>query len=275
MDTFPLDKEYAAYTAVTGIDEVGRGCLAGPVVVAAVTWKPGFCWQDPELRALDDSKAINAKIRAQLFQPILEKAARVRVAFVSNHIIDHINILQATLHGFELVAPDYDSEVPLFIDGNKRPVSLPWAQTVVKGERALSAIAAASVIAKVCRDGQMVRLHKSCPEYGFGTHMGYATKIHCQAIDRHGPGPFHRKCFQPIRDLRQQPKLEDQAIVSHILAGKSESDIWARFCEAYGCLSLPASRGLINRFQAQGWRILPSSRDDKPFPSLEVSSLQH
>lgn len=265
MDTFPLDKEYASYTGVTGIDEVGRGCLAGPVVVAAVTWKPGLCWQDAELAALDDSKAINAKQRAQLFRPILEKAARVRVAFISNHLIDHINILQATLHGFELVAPAYNADTPLFIDGNKRPLSLPFAQTVVKGERALSAIAAASVIAKVCRDGQMVRLHKSCPEFGFSSHMGYATKVHCQAIDRHGPGPLHRKCFQPIRDLRQQPLDTDQAISEQILSGNNPAVIWERFCEDYGRLSLPASRSLINKFQAQGWRILPGTRDEKPF----------
>lgn len=264
-ESFPLDQAYAECALVTGIDEVGRGCLAGPVVVAAVTWAPGSPQMIPELTALDDSKAINAKVRAALFKEILQHASRIRVAWISNHIVDHINILRATLHGFELVAPAYNPDVPLFIDGNQKPPSLRYAQTVVKGERALSAIAAASVIAKVCRDGLMVRLHKTMPEYGFASHMGYATAVHRKAIEANGPGPYHRKCFAPIRQLCEQALPHDEALTAEILDGEDRGTIWERFCDHYGKLSLPASRELVNHFQREGWNLLPGARDGRPF----------
>jgi ribonuclease HII len=180
---------------VAGIDEAGRGPLAGPVAAAAVILDPRKL---PS--GLNDSKRLTPKEREGLYEEIMLDAIAMAVAFVSAAEIDRINIRQATLSAmrralFALsVAPRH-----VLIDGNDLPpgLGLP-AETIVKGDAASSSIAAASIVAKVTRDRLMRRLCGLYPPYRFSEHFGYATKAHLAAIAAHGPCPFHRLSFRPF-----------------------------------------------------------------------------
>jgi ribonuclease HII len=180
---------------VAGVDEAGRGPLAGPVAAAAVILDPR---QLP--CGLNDSKRLTPKERERLYEEIMLSAIAVAVAFASAAEIDRINIRQATFSAmrralFALsVAPRH-----VLIDGNDLPpgLCLP-AETIVKGDAAISSIAAASIIAKVTRDRLMRRLCRLFPAYRFSEHFGYATKAHRAAIAEHGPCPFHRLSFRPF-----------------------------------------------------------------------------
>jgi ribonuclease HII len=180
---------------VAGIDEAGRGPLAGPVAAAAVVLNPR---KVP--RGLKDSKLLTPEEREPLYEVIMLQALAVAVAFASAAEIDRINIRQATFSAmrralFALsVAPRH-----VLIDGNDLPpgLCLP-AETIVKGDAAISSIAAASIIAKVTRDRLMRRLCGVYPAYRFSEHVGYATKAHLAAIAAHGPCPFHRLSFRPF-----------------------------------------------------------------------------
>jgi ribonuclease HII len=180
---------------VAGIDEAGRGPLAGPVAAAAVILDPRKL-----PRGLNDSKLLTPEEREPLYELIMLQALAVAVAFASAAEIDRINIRQATFSAmrralFALsVAPRH-----VLIDGNDLPpgLCLP-AETIVKGDAAISSIAAASIIAKVTRDRLMRRLCGVYPAYRFSEHFGYATKAHLAAIAAHGPCPFHRLSFRPF-----------------------------------------------------------------------------
>src|ERR1700730_5058215 len=180
---------------VAGIDEAGRGPLAGPVAAAAVVLNPRKV-----LRGLNDSKVLTPEERERLYEEIMRHAIAVAIAFASAAEIDRINIRQATFSAmrralFALsVAPGH-----VLIDGNDLPpgLCLP-AETIVNGDTASSSIAAASIVAKVTRDRLMRRLCRLYPAYRFSEHFGYATKAHLAAIAEHGPCPFHRLSFRPF-----------------------------------------------------------------------------
>jgi ribonuclease HII len=180
---------------VAGIDEAGRGPLAGPVAAAAVILDPRKL-----PRGLNDSKLLAPEERERLYEVIMLQALAVAVAFASAAEIDRINIRQATFSVmrqalFALsVAPRH-----ILIDGNDLPPGLDLpAETIVKGDAAISSIAAASIIAKVARDRLMRRLCGLYPAYRFGQHFGYATKAHLAAIAEHGPCLIHRLTFRPF-----------------------------------------------------------------------------
>jgi ribonuclease HII len=180
---------------VAGIDEAGRGPLAGPVAAAAVILDPRKL-----PRGLNDSKRLTHRERERLYAEIMSHAIAVAFAFASSAEIDQINIRQATFSAmrralFALAfAPRH-----ILIDGNDLPPGLGVpAETIVKGDAAISSIAAASIVAKVTRDRLMRRLCSLYPAYRFSEHFGYGTPAHLAAIALHGPCPFHRLSFRPF-----------------------------------------------------------------------------
>ena len=181
---------------IAGIDEVGRGPLAGPVCAAAVILDPA---RVP--KGLDDSKRLTAECREELHDRILDTALGVTVAFASVAEIDTLNIRQATLAAMRralaalAVLPSY-----VLVDGNDLPPCLVCAgETLIKGDATSASIAAASIVAKVSRDRLMRRLCAFYPHYGFSRHVGYATRDHLAALAKHGPCDAHRRTFAPVR----------------------------------------------------------------------------
>ena len=256
---FPLDEEYHHYQGITGIDEVGRGCLAGPVVTAAVTWDPKIQSQRKWFPAVADSKLLSAKVRNQLFPHIVHRAARVRVAVINHVLVDYLNVLRATLHGFQMVAPPFREEVPLLIDGNQRPADLKWGKTVVGGDHKCSAIAAAGIVAKVVRDQLVKRLDQEFPVYGFGQHKGYATKFHKQAIGRWGACPYHRLSFRPMSERNAVDDQWESTLKTAVSTADAASlpNLWRRFCLHYQRMSLAGARNTVAAFQRAGFAVLP------------------
>lgn len=180
------------YELICGVDEAGRGPLAGPVCAAAVILPT-----DLEIEGLNDSKKLTEKKRDALYDIIIEKALAYGIAMVSEKVIDEINILQATflamkgaVEAMELT-PDY-----VLIDGNREPDlgQLP-VKTIVKGDSRSANIAAASILAKVTRDRYMMEMDREYPQYGFAVHKGYGTKKHYEALTEHGHCPIHRLSF--------------------------------------------------------------------------------
>lgn len=189
------------FESVAGIDEAGRGPLAGPVVAAAVILPAGI-----ELAGLNDSKQLSASRREQLFQQIRRQALAVGVGIVEPREIDSINILQATLKGMRLaverlrVVPDY-----LLIDGiSSVPLPIPQ-KTIKKGDSLSASIAAASIVAKVVRDRMMVAYDRRYPGYGLAEHKGYGCARHLTAIAELGPSPLHRLSFRGVREHVREP----------------------------------------------------------------------
>jgi ribonuclease HII len=175
-----------------GCDEAGRGCLAGPVVAAAVILPRNF--KHP---VLDDSKKLTAKQREELRVEIIEKAVAWKVAFVDNEEIDRTNILRASIKAMHIALDGLD-KIPQFllIDGNRfYPYKNIGYRTIIKGDGLYFSIAAASVLAKTFRDEYMEKLHNDFPEYGWLTNKGYPTPYHREAIIKYGITPFHRKSF--------------------------------------------------------------------------------
>ncbi|KGI78365.1 ribonuclease HII [Oleiagrimonas soli] len=190
---------------IAGIDEAGRGPLAGPVVVAAVILDPARA-----IRGLDDSKQLSEARRETLYARIVERALAWRIVFVECAQIDRINIYQATLHGMREAARGLDPAAEyLLVDGNKLPDNLPCeAQAVIGGDALEPSIGAASILAKVARDRHMQALDARYPGYGFARHKGYGVPEHLQALQRLGPCPEHRRSFAPVRKLLE-PGLFD------------------------------------------------------------------
>lgn len=179
------------YSLICGVDEAGRGPLAGPVCAAAVILPP-----DADIPGLDDSKKLSDKRRRELFPLIQEQAVAYGIAFASESEIDEINILQATFLAMERAMGMLSVKPDLaLIDGNRqRDFGLP-VQTVIHGDSLSASIAAASVLAKVTRDDYMLQLHETYPQYGFDVHKGYGTKRHYAALTEYGPCPAHRSSF--------------------------------------------------------------------------------
>lgn len=185
---------------LAGVDEAGRGPLAGPVAVAAVILDP----RRP-IAGLDDSKKLTAGRREALYPRIVESALAWRVEFVEVEEIDALNILQATLVGMRrAVCALSPAAQHVRIDGNRLPQGLPCrAEAIVGGDGIEPAIMAASILAKVARDRWMVALHGQYPDYGFDRHKGYPSPVHLAALVRHGPCPQHRRSFAPVRAALQ------------------------------------------------------------------------
>ena len=255
---FELDQEFAAFDGITGIDEAGRGCLAGPVVIAAVTWNPEKAATCSWFPNLADSKQLDAKAREFLYPRVLGYASRIKVAVIGPALIDYLNILRATLHGFELVAPPPNANFPLLIDGNQKPPTLKYAKTIVKGDSRVSAISAAGIIAKVSRDRLMTHLARTQPQYHFEIHKGYATKKHREAIKVHGPGNMHRKSFRPVSDFDQESLPADDEL---IFDPKAPWALWNRIIDNYHRYSRTGCRKALEQLTRAGLGILPSARD--------------
>ena len=186
------DSLYAqGITAICGVDEAGRGPLAGPVCAAAVILPPHL-----ELPGLNDSKKLTDKRRRELFPVIKEQAIAYGIGFASETEIDRINILQATFLAMQRAIDQLGGQAGFaLIDGNRqKDFGLP-VMTVVKGDSRSANIAAASVLAKVSRDDLMLQMAEKYPQYGFEVHKGYGTKAHYEALRSHGPSPIHRMSF--------------------------------------------------------------------------------
>ena len=179
------------YKLICGVDEAGRGPLAGPVCAAAVILPKCL-----ELPGLNDSKKLTDKKRRELFPIIKEQAIAYGIGLASHEEIDEINILQATYLAMERAIAQLEGKADFaLIDGNRaKEFGLP-VRTVVKGDSLSASIAAASVLAKVTRDDIMLEMAKEYPEYGFEVHKGYGTKAHYEALRAHGHSPIHRMSF--------------------------------------------------------------------------------
>lgn len=177
---------------VCGVDEAGRGPLAGPVCAAAVILPP-----DLEIEGLNDSKKLTEKQRETLYDVIVEQALAYGIAFASEAEIDEINILQATFLAMRRAVEQLQLRPDLvLVDGNREPElgDLP-VKTIIKGDSRSANIAAASILAKVTRDRLMLELDGQYPQYGFAVHKGYGTQAHYAALREHGASPVHRQTF--------------------------------------------------------------------------------
>ena len=180
------------YTCICGIDEAGRGPLAGPVYAAAVVLRPGQV-----IEGVNDSKKLTEKKREALFDEIVAKALAYKIVFVGPEVIDRENILNATMGGMKQAVEELDI-VPnlVLVDGNRTPAGLQIpAQPVVKGDATSASIGAASILAKVSRDRYMLELDRQYPQYQLAKHKGYPTKLHYELIAQYGIQPFYRRSF--------------------------------------------------------------------------------
>ncbi|MFH1783557.1 MAG: ribonuclease HII [bacterium] len=183
------------YTLIAGVDEAGRGPLAGPVVASAVILPPSC-----HIEGIKDSKKLSPKKRAQIYDIIKQEAVDIGIGIVDVNTIDRINILQASMLAMKTAilnlkhTPEY-----LLIDGPFSP-NLNIAQLcVINGDNRSAHIAAASIVAKVTRDSIMINLHKKYPAYSFDKHKGYGTSFHMSMLKEHGPCEIHRRSFAPVR----------------------------------------------------------------------------
>ena len=193
IDLWEIEREYAAngYSVICGVDEAGRGPLAGPVCAAAVILPANL-----EIPGLNDSKKLTDKKRRELYDLIIEQAVAYGIALVSEKEIDEINILQATFLAMENAVAQLSVKPDLIlVDGNREPNIPVDLKTVIKGDSRSASIAAASILAKVTRDRLMEELDETYPAYGFAVHKGYGTKRHYEALREYGPSPIHRMTF--------------------------------------------------------------------------------
>lgn len=198
-DLYQLERQayHRGYRHVAGVDEAGRGPLAGPVVAAAVILHPGR-----PIAGVNDSKKLSERQREQLFEQIMANALSVGIGSAPPETIDRINILQATrlamLEAVNQLSPRPDT---LLIDGIT-PIDSPLPQQTIKqGDSRSASIAAASIIAKVTRDRLMLEYDQCYPQYGFARHKGYGSAAHLAALQQHGPCPIHRTSFGGVREL--------------------------------------------------------------------------
>ncbi len=190
---------------IIGVDEAGRGPLAGPVVAAAVIFKPG-----ESILGVKDSKILSLKKREYLFDLIMEQALSVGVGLASAQEIDQINILQASLLAMKravenlknnLINLNNFQDIKILVDGNKLPDWNYFSEAIVKGDSKIPEISAASIIAKVTRDRMMLELDQEFPMYGFASHSGYPTELHRNLLIQHGPCIHHRRTFGPVKNI--------------------------------------------------------------------------
>ncbi len=186
------------HPVMAGLDEAGRGPLAGPVVAAAVILPSGLV-----IEGLRDSKKTAEKDRKRLFWEIAKNAVGVGVGIVHADVIDRINILQSTKLAMKTALDDLGPKPDiLFIDAVKLPDVDITQRSIIKGESISAAIAAASIIAKVVRDEMMFDYHEMYPLYNFRGHKGYSTREHMDSINKYGPCPIHRKSFRKVKDIQ-------------------------------------------------------------------------
>ena len=193
VDLWEIQNGFAAqgYKLICGVDEAGRGPLAGPVTAAAVILPEGY-----EIPGLNDSKQLTDKKRRELFPVIQQEAVAWGIAFVDEKTIDETDILRCALEAMKQAIAQLDPKPDLaLIDGNQLMDFGVPAQAIVKGDARVASIAAASILAKVARDDYMEQMDVLYPEYGFAIHKGYGTKRHFAAIEQYGPCPIHRKSF--------------------------------------------------------------------------------
>ena len=211
---YETDAFSRGFRHIAGVDEAGRGPLAGPVVAAAVVFEPGAF--NPDIK---DSKLLTPKKRERLTGWIQERSAAWAVGVADPSEIDHLNILRASLlamaravRGLD-VAPDflmidgpYGIPTASLLEGDGSGAAPPAQRMIKGGDRVCFSIAAASIIAKVARDRMMVELDAAYPEYGFASHKGYRSRRHSAALDRYGPCPVHRHSFRPVRESAERHK---------------------------------------------------------------------
>lgn len=197
MLRYEQEAEAEGLDIVAGVDEAGRGPLAGPVSVAAVILPKGLI-----IPHINDSKKLSAAMRDKLYDEIMEKALCVKQIFVDEHTIDRVNILQATMNGMyeAIFALDPQPKKVLLDAVQLSELPMP-SQGIIKGDAKSASIAAASIIAKVSRDRLMDEYDKQYPQYGFAGHKGYGTAQHIEAIRKYGPCPIHRLSFEPIKSM--------------------------------------------------------------------------
>lgn len=188
-----LIKKWSENYVEAGCDEVGRGCLCGPVVAAAVVLDDNF-----EQNLINDSKKLNFKTRLELNDYIKNNVKDYAIAELSPEFIDQHNILNASIHAMHNALDKLTIRPELIlVDGNKfHPYNFIPHQCIVKGDSKVLSIAAASILAKNYRDQLMIRLHEEFPEYGWNKNMGYATKVHIEALKKFGPTKYHRQSFR-------------------------------------------------------------------------------
>ena len=183
-----------------GVDEAGRGALFGPVVAAAVVLSP-----DGRLSGFRDSKTISASRREELFEELKSAGHEFSVGVVDAEEIDRTDILRATLKAMKMACEGISAELKLvLVDGDRRPPLDTRVETIVGGDRLSLSIAAASIVAKVTRDGLVRELAERFPGYGLENNKGYGTKEHIAAVCENGPTPFHRKSFRPISGIGRE-----------------------------------------------------------------------
>ena len=184
------------YELVCGVDEAGAGCLSGNLVVAAVILDP-----DNQIEGLNDSKKLTEKKREELFPQIIEKALEYSIISITPKEIDESNILAMRMEGMKRAVNSLKNVEYALIDGNKLPEGLNVpSDYLIKGDAKSEGIAAASILAKVTRDRQIVEAAKLYPEYGFEKHKGYGTKAHKEALEKYGPCEIHRFSYKPVKE---------------------------------------------------------------------------
>lgn len=192
---------HQGYRSIAGVDEAGRGCLAGPVVAAAVILPlDGKC--QVYFEGVRDSKQLTAQARDYLYEVIMQRALAVGVGMGSVELIDERNILQATKHAMRAAISQLS--IPpqaLLLDALLLPDISLLQRSIIRGDAQCLSIAAASIIAKVTRDRLMLQLHEQYPAYGFAQHKGYGTEAHLAALRQYGVTPLHRRSFAPVREL--------------------------------------------------------------------------
>ena len=200
---FDLDKQQKHPTVkLVGVDEAGRGPLAGPVCAAAC-YIPQDLYNHSLMKQINDSKKLTPKKREKIFEELIKLPIIYCTGFASSEQIDKINILQATFFAMRQALTKFNGQnIFVMVDGNRMIPNLKTPQeTIVKGDGTSLCIAAASIIAKVCRDRFMDIVAKKYPQYNFEGHKGYGTQSHIEAIKKYGPCPQHRKTFEPIASL--------------------------------------------------------------------------
>lgn len=190
-----IKKKASELLYVAECDEAGAGCLAGDLVVAAVILDP-----DNPINGLNDSKKLTEKKREKLYPEVIEKALDYCIIRISSEEIDHSNILEMRMEGMRRAIEGLKKVEYAIIDGNRLPKNLNIpADYMIKGDAKSEGVAAASILAKVTRDRQIEEDSKKYPEYSFDKHKGYGTKVHKEALEKHGPCEIHRMSYKPVR----------------------------------------------------------------------------
>lgn len=203
MDLLEYEKELYKdnIKLIAGVDEVGRGPLCGPVVAAACILKENYY-----IEGLNDSKKLTEKKREKLFDILINDCVAYGIGIVSPKRIDEINILEASKEAMKIALDNLNVKPEhVLIDAVKLDIDIP-STAIIKGDAKSASIAAASIIAKVTRDRMMYELDKEYPEYGFGSHKGYPTKKHIEAVKEHGVLDFYRFTFSPISEIIKEEK---------------------------------------------------------------------